>query len=138
MMKNKETTQNLLLVFVGGAFGGLFRYLLTLVPGIGSTPFMTLIINFIGTAGLAALAVIIERRRLHPERLQPLLGVGLLGGFTTFGALIAESRELVAHGQALLAILLLVASLVIGILAVFFGRKLASFIPERQTGEVAS
>lgn len=137
-MKTKLPAINLILVFVGGAFGGLFRYALTQVPGIGNTPWMTLFINFVGTAGLAALAVILERRRVNPERLQPLVGVGLMGGFTTFGALIAESHEMVAEGQLALAVLLLAVSLLLGFVAVFIGRKLASYVPQKKQGEVAS
>ena len=99
-------------VAVGGAAGALLRYALTLAfpdPSAGF-PWTIFAVNVVGAGVLALLpAFAVVRRR---ELLPPLLGTGVLGGFTTLSTYSEQTRELVAHGRPGLA-----ASYVVGTLA---------------------
>lgn len=57
-----------------------------------------------------------------PHRyLRPFLGVGLLGGYTTFSTYMLESRDLLADGQLVTAFNYLGGSLLAGLIAVWLG-----------------
>lgn len=71
-------------VAVGGAVGSLLRWGLELaVPSTQGWPWPTLLVNVLGSAALAWL-VVVDDRRPHPSWVRPGVGTGLLGGFTTF------------------------------------------------------
>ena len=101
----------LLAVSVGGALGALLRYSLTLAePDDGGFPWTTFTINLVG-AFLLALLPASARVRRHPL-LPPLLGTGVLGGFTTLSTWSEQTRALVADGAVVTA-----AAYVVGTLA---------------------
>lgn len=104
-------------VAVGGAVGASARYGLTLAwPDEGGFPWTTLAINVVGSF-LLALLPSFEAVRRNPL-LPPLLGTGVLGGFTTLSAYSEQSRALVADGRAGLAALYVVGTLGACLLAV--------------------
>lgn len=89
-----------LLVFLGGGIGSVLRYLLQLwldaPPGGDSRPgwpWGTLAANVAGSAAAGALAGLATTRLALDEHARLLVGVGLLGGFTTFSALAAQTVE---------------------------------------------
>jgi CrcB protein len=90
-------------VAVGGAAGALLRAALTtLTPDTGGRfPWTVFGINVVGCLLLAALPRLtaVRRRPLLP----PLLGTGVLGGFTTLSTYAEQSRALVADGHPALA-----------------------------------
>lgn len=101
----------LLAVSVGGALGALLRYSLTLAePDASGFPWTTFTINLVG-AFLLALLPASARVRRHPL-LPPLLGTGVLGGFTTLSTWSEQTRALVADGAVVTA-----AAYVVGTLA---------------------
>ena len=61
--------------------------------------------------------------RPHPW-LRPFLGVGVLGGWTTFSTYALESRALVASGHGFTALLYALGSLALGLAAVGAGVSL--------------
>ncbi|MEU7525704.1 CrcB family protein [Saccharothrix sp. NPDC042600] len=85
----------LAVIALGGGLGGLARHGVgLLVPG----PWGTLLVNVVGGALIGVLMVLItERWRAHPLA-RPFLGVGVLGGFTTFSAYTDDFRRLLAPG----------------------------------------
>lgn len=112
-----------LAVALGGALGALARYGIGLAAARAfgvAFPWGTLIVNAIGGLAMGALAA-----RLGPdkEHLQLLLGVGVLGGFTTFSAFSLETVRLVqeAPGQSVLYVL---ASLALSVGACWLGLML--------------
>jgi CrcB protein len=120
---------NLLLVGLGGAFGAVTRYALNLHAerAFGSSwPFGTLLANVLGGALMGVLVgVLAQRGGADQERWRLLLGVGVLGGFTTFSAYSLEVLLMIerrAWGQALAYGL---GSAVLSIGAVFAGVMLA-------------
>lgn len=93
----------LALVALGGAVGAGARYGLGLAfPGDATGfPWTTFAINLTGTVLLAALPLLRVVRRSH--HLPPLLGTGVLGGFTTLSTYSEQTRTLVADGALVTA-----------------------------------
>ncbi|GAB2737982.1 fluoride efflux transporter FluC [Nocardioides pakistanensis] len=88
----------LLAVAVGGALGATARYALTAAEPHGSGfPWATFAVNVGGSflLGLLPAFAAIIRHRLLP----PLLGTGVLGGFTTLSAYSEQTRALVDAGS---------------------------------------
>ena len=119
----------LLLVAVGGGAGAVARYLLggwtlrTFGPG---WPFGTFAANLLGGLLMGVLiGYLAHRGGPEQERLRLLLGVGVLGGFTTFSAYsleLARMTETRVYGQA---IFYATASVTLSVAAVFVGLILA-------------
>jgi CrcB protein len=86
-------------IALGGAAGASARHEISvLFPDAGSGfPWTTFAINVVGSLLLAALPALSVVRR-HPH-LPPLLGTGVLGGFTTLSAYSEQARHLVASGS---------------------------------------
>jgi len=119
---------NLLLVMLGGAAGAGLRYGVGIIAvrrlGTGF-PWGTLIVNLSGglAAGLLLGYLIGRGEAADPWRL--LLGVGLLGGFTTFSAFSAETAWMIERGELAMAALYVLASTAGAILLLFAGLWLA-------------
>lgn len=100
----------LLAVAVGGALGALLRHGLgSAAPVAEGFPWTTFGINVAGSFLLALLPAVAAVRR-NPL-LPPLLGTGVLGGFTTLSAWSEETRSLVDSGSPGLAGLYAVGTL---------------------------
>lgn len=117
-----------LLVLIGGGTGALARY----VAGTaimarfgGAFPLGTFVINVTGSFLIGFLMTMLtERFKLDPNwRL--LLIVGFLGGYTTFSSFEWETYTAVRSGAKLTAALNVVASVLVGYLAVWLGAMLA-------------
>jgi len=125
-----------LLVAVGGAAGSVLRYWMSgvaqrsvPVTGMWSVfPLGTLAVNVLGCLIVGALAEIGERRGpLSPEA-RSLLMVGFLGGFTTFSAFANETVAVWRSGAVAVAIVNVVGSVSICVMAVLAGRGLIAAI----------
>ncbi len=110
---------------LGGALGALARYLVTLLlaPIAAGLPLATLLINIVGSFGLAFL-VFGGYFGLEPA-LQLALGAGFLGAFTTFSTFELETLRLLQSANAWTAWLYLLGSPILGLLAALAGRWLA-------------
>lgn len=119
-----------LLVMIGGAIGAGLRYgVATAAPRLGAGfPWGTLIVNLAGglCAGLLLGFLLTRGSEADPWRL--FLGVGLLGGFTTFSAFSAETAYMLQRGEFGLAALYVLAS-VLGALALLFAGLLLARAP---------
>lgn len=117
----------LLVISAGGALGSLARWGVgELLPWSGDGfPWATFVENVSGGFALGVLMVLLLD--LWPARryLRPFLGVGVLGGYTTFSTYMLESRDLLAGDQAGTAFAYLAGSLVAGLVAVWLGITLA-------------
>jgi fluoride exporter len=116
-----------LLIAGGGALGSVFRYALhTSVQRVwgGNFPLGTLTVNLIGCLLIGVLAALFAGPIQLREEYGIGLGVGLLGGFTTFSTFGLESFLLMNAGQFALAILNILLSCGIGLLAVWLGFRL--------------
>ena len=113
---------NLLLVMLGGALGAVLRYGVGLaaVRRLGSDfPWGTFLVNLIGGLAAGLLLGFLLIRGEEADRWRLFLGVGLLGGFTTFSAFSAETAYLLQRGELAMAALYVGAS-VAGALGLLF------------------
>ncbi len=114
-------------VAIGGAIGrGMTGWLGA--PVVGSFPFATLAANAIGSLLMGVLAGWLARHggegSVAPDQLRLLLGVGLLGGFTTFSAFSLEMVLLIERGQYLFASIYVILSVALGISGLLVGLNL--------------
>ena len=108
-------------IAVGGALGSLARWGVGLaVPHApGSMPWSTVLINVVGSALLGVLVVLVGHRWPRHRYVRPFLGVGVLGGFTTFSTYVLDAHELAVTGHLGSAAAYVVVTLVGGLLAVW-------------------
>ncbi|MBW0106459.1 fluoride efflux transporter CrcB [Pseudonocardia sp. KRD291] len=114
-------------VALGGVIGAEARYGLDLAwPHTPDRfPWSTLVINVSGCLLMGVLMVVItERLRPHPL-VRPLLGVGVLGGYTTFSTYAVETVQAVDAGRVGVALGYVVATPVLAVLAVAAGAAAA-------------
>ena len=114
----------LAVVAVGGALGALGRYGLSVAvpPSPGGFPWATFATNVSGCLLIGILMVSLTETAARPHRLlRPFLGVGLLGGYTTFSTYAMETQQLVTAGAPRLAALYLFGTLAVALTAVQVG-----------------
>jgi fluoride exporter len=110
-------------ISAGGAVGSLARYGLGLAfpPGRTGFPWATFGINVVGSLLIGVLMVlVVEIWDAHPL-IRPFLGVGILGGFTTFSTYVVDMQRLVDAGAAGTALAYLAGTLVAALAAVYVG-----------------
>jgi CrcB protein len=115
---------NLILVMLGGAVGSAARYLtgrLTLTWFGPGYPWGTLAVNLIGGFLMGMLAGSLARFGQGGEQWRLLIGVGVLGGFTTFSAFSLDAMNMIERGDwlpmlgyALVSVIGSIAALAIG------------------------
>jgi fluoride exporter len=117
--------KSLLLVMVGGSVGAGLRHLLSLplarVGAASGWPWSTFIANVSGGLAMGLLAAWLLHSGRMAEDLRLLLGVGLLGGFTTFSAFSFEMAMMIERGQAAAAFGYAALSVLLALAAVFAG-----------------
>jgi CrcB protein len=108
-------------VLVGGILGTALRLLTDHAIPHGDTtfPLSTLLINIVGSFALGFLVARVWSTA--PNWLKAGLGPGLLGGFTTFSAVMVSLVTLAGNGHPVLALLYLAATLVAGFGAAALG-----------------
>jgi fluoride exporter len=114
-------------VAVGGMAGASARY------GIqrawptepGGFPWATFAINISGCALIGILMVIVVEIGFGHRLVRPLLGTGVLGGYTTFSTYAVDVQQLVAGGAPLVAIGYLVLTPTAALASVWAGTVLA-------------
>ena len=116
-----------LAVGIGGAFGAILRYLISLgiEKGFGDLrfPFATLAANLLGCFLIGLLLALSARHQPLSAPLRLFLITGLLGGFTTFSAFGGESVLLMRRGEMALASINVLGSVACCLLAVWVGMQ---------------
>ena len=113
----------LMLVALGGGLGASLRYLVGqwVVANIGvGLPVGTWMVNILGGFAMGLLAGWLARSG-DTEELRLLLGVGVLGGFTTFSAFSLEVFSMINRGDIGLAGAYAVSSVAGSVLALMTG-----------------
>jgi len=114
-----------LLVGLGGFVGANARFVVALVVGAAfetKFPLGTFIINISGSFLLGALSTIVTQKVMpNSEGMRLALGVGFLGAYTTFSTFEFETHALFDDGSWLTASMNMLASLLVGLIAVRAG-----------------
>lgn len=116
--------RTLLAVFLGGVAGAMLRLTVDALIPSDVFPLSTLVIN---TAGSFVLGVLVGRLwSVAPDWLRAGLGVGLLGTFTTFSAIMVSLVEFAVVREWVVAGFYLAATLILGFAAAAVGMRLAA------------
>lgn len=117
-----------LYVALGGGAGAWLRYMvgrawLSMIGPIAASafPWATLTVNVFGSFAMGLLVGWLARHGHGGETWRLLLGVGVLGGFTTFSAFSLEMANLIERGAAGPAALYAAVSLAGGVAGLFAG-----------------
>jgi CrcB protein len=118
------------LVFLGGSVGTALRAGVgLLVPPFAGIPLATIAINVGGAFALGLLLAVLARRgpdHGRPRAMRVLLGTGLLGGFTTYSTLAADTALLAGDGRVAAGIAYAVGTLLAGLLGSWAGLLLGT------------
>lgn len=113
----------LLAVAAGGVLGSLGRWALGLAlpHASGTFPWATFAVNVSGALAMGVLVAFLVARPGTHRLARPFVGVGVLGGWTTFSALAVEAVGLARAEHVQLALLYVAATFLVGTLAVGAG-----------------
>lgn len=134
----RERWDILLVIAAGGALGSLARWGVAHAwPHDASAfPFSTLAVNVLGSFLLGLLMVFVLEVWPPTRYVRPFVGVGVLGGFTTFSTFMFDNRAMAAAGAPLLAVTYVVATVALVLFAVGGGvvtaRSLATAMHRRR------
>ena len=112
-----------LAVALGGGFGAWLRFVAGRLIPAATFPFATLTVNIVGSFAMGLLAGWLARTGGN-ESVRLLLGVGVLGGFTTFSAFSLELVTLAQRGAVGMAALYAASSLAGGVIGLLAGLAL--------------
>ena len=121
----------LLWAMIGGAFGSGARHVVNvglgrwLGPGF---PWWTLFVNVIGCFLMGVLIESLALKLQGSIELRTLLATGVLGGYTTFSAFSMDFAYLVGRREHLQALLYLMSSVGLSILALYAGLWLMRWV----------
>jgi fluoride exporter len=120
----------LLVIAVGGVLGSLCRWAvgLALPRPPNGFPWATFTVNVSGCALIGILMVLVLDVWPPSRYLRPFLGIGFLGGYTTFSTYMLDTRALLTEGQRFTAAIYLFGSLAAGLAAVLVAAVAARLI----------
>lgn len=110
-------------IALGGMLGSSARYAveLTWPPSPDSMPWATFATNVTGCLLIGVLMVqLVEVAGAHPL-VRPFIGVGVLGGYTTFSTYSVQTSVLITEGRPFLALVYLFGTLAVALAAVAVG-----------------
>jgi len=116
----------LLAIALGGTLGSLARYAIAVAfeqASAGDLPWATLTVNVVGCLLIGILAT--RLRGAERPWVRPFVLTGVLGGFTTFSAFALETGVLLDAGRWATAGAYVLATMVLGLLAVRLGVAVA-------------
>ena len=120
-----------LIVFLGGGVGAAIRYWLSgavyrYLPA--DFPYGTLAVNISGCFLIGILMAFQDGRFDFQPTFRLLIGIGILGGFTTFSTFSYETTALLRDGQAIQASLNIFVSLLGCLAATFAGMTIGKLL----------
>ncbi|MDS1270062.1 CrcB family protein [Lipingzhangella sp. LS1_29] len=129
-------------IAVGGACGAVARHGMDVwfSRDPGDFAWATFLVNLSGCLLIGVLMVVVTQVVPHSRLLRPFLGVGLLGGYTTFSTHIVDAQLMLtaAEPDAAGALLFLAANVVGGLAAAWIGVALTERVLRRPIAAVAA
>lgn len=122
--------KQLILVFIGGGFGSVLRYLIGKFLNSSQTgiPYGTFVANILGSLFIGIILGYAAKNETLSQNHTLLLATGFCGGFTTFSTFAYENHLFLKSGDFTSFAFYTIASFVVGFLAVFAGMFLVKFI----------
>jgi CrcB protein len=121
--------KQVVLVFIGGGFGSVARYLLGKFLNSGEgIPWGTFAANILGSLLIGIILGLAVKNETLTQSQTLLLATGFCGGFTTFSTFAYENYSLLKSGDFMTFALYTIASFAVGFLAVFGGMYLSRTI----------
>jgi fluoride exporter len=113
----------LAVIAVGGVIGAEARYGagLLLPHAADAFPWSTLLVNTLGCLLIGALMVVLTETTAPHRLARPFLGVGVLGGFTTFSTYAVDVQRLLLADRPASAVSYLVGTVAAALVAVWLG-----------------
>jgi fluoride exporter len=113
-----------LMVAMGGAIGSVLRYWVSgsVADRLGTRfPYGTFAVNCTGSFLIGLFITLISRRANVNPNWRYLIGVGFIGGYTTFSAFAYETFQSMQDGNMLVASLNVLLSVAVGLLCIWLG-----------------
>jgi CrcB protein len=123
-------------IAAGGALGSVARYALARAlphPDPGSFAWATFLANVSGCLLIGVLMWLILEVWGASRYVRPFLGIGVLGGYTTFSTYAVEAQGMARAGMWGTAGLYVVTSVLLGLVAVRVGYALGRQLSRRRT-----
>lgn len=132
----RHGAQVLVTIAAGGAVGAAARQgvSLGLPTAEGGLPWATLLVNVSGCLLIGVLMVLIVEARPVHQLVRPFLGVGVIGGHTTFSTYTVEVQVLIVTGRPEVALGYLTGTAAAALVAVRLGIVLTRLIALPQPG----
>jgi CrcB protein len=118
----------MLMAGLGGFLGTCGRFLVGKMVahmGVGNFPLSTLLVNVVGCLLIGVLLGLVEHTRYISTQMNLLLITGFCGGFTTFSTFSNDLYILLMNKHKLLFVGYFMASILLGFIMVWVGRKIA-------------
>lgn len=129
----------LAVIALGGALGALGRYALALAwpHAAGTVPWSTVLVNVVGCLVMGVFMVLLTEVGGRPHPLaRPFVGVGVLGGFTTYSTYAVDAVALAVAGRPLLAAAYATGAALSALFSVYVGVVLTrAVIRSRREGQ---
>lgn len=122
---------------IGGAVGAAVRWILLQIPLTNGSlhPIMTLLINISGSFLLGLCIVLFEKKIRVCAEIRVAVTTGFFGGYTTFSTMCKDAVGLLAAKNTPAALLYLMLSVLLGLLAAWFGICLGKSFERRTAKE---
>lgn len=121
--------KTILLIGLSGGIGSILRFsATTLVTKYFKTlfPLATFSVNILGCLLIGLIIGMCEQKQIISHNMKIILISGFCGSFTTFSAFAHENIYMIQNHNIILAIIYIISSILLGLLAVWAGMRFAN------------